>query len=111
MAVVAYKPGYEFPARDRAEVFGDDMLVHVHWLGNLYFCSAAAFRAPKAMKWADFKAGMFDPVYSADPDYANLTSESLRWTINGQVVQPQADQSLAELGLTHKGMICFEKVG
>ena len=35
---------YEFPSADRAEAFGDDQLVYVHWDGNPLFCSAACFR-------------------------------------------------------------------
>ncbi|HEX2912096.1 MAG TPA: phenol hydroxylase subunit P4 [Chloroflexia bacterium] len=110
MSVVAYKPGYEFAARDRAEVFGDDMLVHVHWLGNLFFCAAAAFRAPKAMTFGDFKANMLQGLFGADPDYATLTPENTRWLLGDTPIQPRDDQSLADLGLTHKGLLKFEKV-
>ncbi len=35
---------YDFPSADRVENFGDDQLVYVHWAGNPFFCSAAAFR-------------------------------------------------------------------
>ena len=44
---------YDFPSADRAENFGDDQLVYVHWAGNPLFCSAAAFRVPKAMPFAE----------------------------------------------------------
>ena len=45
---------YDYPAKDRQEVFGDDMLVNVMWANNMMFCAAACFRAPKAMPWASF---------------------------------------------------------
>ena len=111
MSVVTLKPGYEFPARDRAEVFGDDMLVYVHWYGNLFFCAAAAYRAPKAMKWGDFKANMVDTLFSGDPDYAQLTPENTRWMLNDREFSPSAEVSLTELGIGHKDLLKFEKVG
>ena len=40
---------YEFPSADRVENFGEDQLVYVHWRGNPLLCSAACFRAPRAM--------------------------------------------------------------
>ncbi len=107
--VAAYKPGYEFEARDRAEVFGDDMLVHVHWQGNLFFCAAAAFRAPKAMNFGDFKANTLAGVFGVDPDYAELTPENTRWYLGNEPIQPRDDQTLAELGVSHKGLLKFEK--
>jgi phenol/toluene 2-monooxygenase (NADH) P4/A4 len=107
MAVVAYKPGYEFEARDRAEVFGDDMLVYVYWQGNMLFCSAAAFRAPKAMKWGDFKANMLKGVFGIDPIYDTLNAANTAWLISELPAQPKDDQTLEELGVKHKGLIKF----
>jgi phenol hydroxylase P4 protein len=60
---------YDFPSRDRQELYGDDILVNVLWANNMMFCSAACFRAPKAMSWADFKSQMVDPWAASDPDY------------------------------------------
>jgi hypothetical protein len=45
---------YEFEPRDRAEVFGDDLIVYAYWIDNRFFCSASAWRVPKNMKWKDF---------------------------------------------------------
>jgi phenol hydroxylase P4 protein len=111
MAVVSLKPGYEFQARDRAEVFGDDMLIHVYWKGNMLFCSAAAFRAPKAIKFGDFKANMLSGVFGADSSFAELNSENTRWTVDGKEVKPTDDTPLSEVCPTHKGLIMFERVG
>jgi phenol/toluene 2-monooxygenase (NADH) P4/A4 len=38
---------YEFEPRDRAEVFGDDLIVYAYWIDNRFFCSASAWRVPK----------------------------------------------------------------
>ena len=31
---------YDYPSKDRQELFGDDMLVNVLWTGNMMFCAA-----------------------------------------------------------------------
>ncbi|MDB5080623.1 MAG: phenol hydroxylase subunit [Chloroflexi bacterium] len=111
MSVVSLKPGYEFPARDRAELFGNDMLVYTHWVGNLMFSAAAAFRVPQGMPWGDFKANMLDGLFGGDaPAYRQLTPENTRWTLNDQEFSPANDRSLADLGITHKDLIKFEQV-
>ncbi len=96
---------YDFPSKDRPEVFGDDLLVHVMWTNNMMFVSAACFRAPKAMSWADFKSQMIDPWAASDPDYD--PSAPTDWSVDGQSTSPAEDASLADLGVVHKGLITF----
>jgi phenol hydroxylase P4 protein len=104
MSVKALAP-YKFPPADRAELYGDDMLVHVNWDGNLLFCAAACFRAPKAMKWSDFKAQMIDPWAQGDPDY--VAEQAKDWRIGDTPFEPDPDKTLAELGVRHKALIKF----
>lgn len=106
MAVRALKPGYEFPSRSRQELYGDDQLVHVMWRGNMMFCAAACFRAPKAMKWSEFLSTMVDPWASSDPDYVPGSGHD--WVIDGNPVKPENDRSLAEHGVGHKSLIEFK---
>ena len=61
---------YDFPSKSRQELYGDDQLVHVWFQGNPWFCAAACYRAPTAMTWADFWAGMIIPW--AEEDLARL---------------------------------------
>ncbi len=96
---------YDFPSKDRPEVFGDDLLVHVMWTNNMMFASAACFRAPKAMSWADFKSQMIDPWAASDPDYDPAAPRD--WSIDGQSTSPSETASLADLGVVHKGLITF----
>jgi phenol hydroxylase P4 protein len=106
MSVRALAPGYDFPSRSRAELYGDDQLVHVLWRGNLMFCSAACFRAPKAMTWADFLSGMVEPWASSDPDFKPGTQRD--WVLDGRPLDPRGDATLAELGVGHKSLLEFE---
>lgn len=96
---------YDYPSRDRQELFGDDMLVHVMWVNNPMFCAAVCFRAPRAMPWAEFKTQMIDPWAASDPDYDPSTPAD--WRIDDVEVFPAAETSLVALGLVHKGLITF----
>ncbi|HZD67302.1 MAG TPA: phenol hydroxylase subunit P4 [Acidimicrobiales bacterium] len=96
---------YDFPSSDRAELFGDDQLVHVRWRGNMALCAAAAFRAPKAMTWAEFRSTMVDPWAASDPDY---DPDSVRgWTLDEAEFTPDPEVSLAHLGVGHKSVLSF----
>lgn len=97
---------YDYPSKDRPENFGDDMLVHVQWVNNLLFCSAACFRAPKAIPWADFKAQLIDPWAASDPDYDPAAPTD--WKVaGGQAIDTGANPSLSDTGVGHKGLITF----
>jgi phenol hydroxylase P4 protein len=96
---------YDYPAKDRQEVYGDDILVNVMWTNNMMFCSAACFRAPKAMSFADFKTQMIDSWAASDPDYD--PSAPGNWQVNGADFSPDDQMSLNDTGVGHKGLITF----
>jgi phenol hydroxylase P4 protein len=96
---------YAFPSADRVENFGDDQLVYVHWEGNLFLCSAAAFRAPKAMPFGDFLEVMVKPWAHSDPDFDPATVTD--WRLFDEPLAVDASTSLAELGVGHKGLLKF----
>ena len=102
MAQVSVKAlyDYDFPSADRVENFGDDQLVYVHWAGNPFFCSAAAFRAPKAMPFGDFVTSMVEPWASSDPDFGGVKA----WE---NVDDSDVTKSLADLGIGHKALLVF----
>jgi phenol/toluene 2-monooxygenase (NADH) P4/A4 len=96
---------YDFPSADRAENFGDDQLVYVHWLGNPLFCSAACFRVPRAMPFGEFVSGVVAPWASSDPDFDPASVRD--WTVFGEPLEPAGDASLADLGIGHKALLTF----
>ncbi|MCF7550856.1 phenol hydroxylase subunit P4 [Pseudonocardia sp. WMMC193] len=96
---------YDFPSRDRIELYGDDQLIHVYWADNMFMCAAACLRAPRAMPWAQFKAAMVDEWAAADPDYDPAAPHS--WRRDDEPIEPKPDQTLEELGIPHKGVVSF----
>jgi phenol/toluene 2-monooxygenase (NADH) P4/A4 len=95
---------YDFPAVDRAEVFGDDMLVNVWWRNNRLIATPACFRAPKAMSFADFTANVVDAWAATDPDYD--PSAVTDWQVDDQAITPDDGAALADL-VGHKGLLSF----
>jgi phenol hydroxylase P4 protein len=97
---------YVFEPTDGAAAYGDDQLVMVHREDpGLWFCAAACFRAPKAMRWADFKAQMIDGWCATDPDYDPASATA--WRIFDEPFEPSDDATLAELGIAHKSLVKF----
>ena len=96
---------YRFPSADRAENFGDDQLVYVHWRGNLLFSAAACFRAPKAMTFGDFMAAMVDGWAGSDSDY-DPTAVG-HWQLFGKPFTVDPQTPMAELGIGHKALLSF----
>lgn len=105
MTVRALSPGYDFPSRSRAELYGDDQLVNVLWRGNMMFCSAACFRVPKAMTWAAFVEQMVDPWAGSDPGY--VPGSPRGWVLDGRPLEPDGERTLADLGVGHKSLLEF----
>lgn len=96
---------YDFPSADRAELFGDDQLVYVHWTGNPLFCSAACFRVPKAMAFGEFVSGVVEPWAASDPDFDPAKVGD--WRLFAETLEPADQKSLADLGIGHKALLTF----
>jgi phenol hydroxylase P4 protein len=96
---------YDFPSADRAELFGDDQLVYVHWDGNPLFCSAACFRAPQAMPFGEFVAQLVNPWAASDTDFDPAGIRD--WRLFEDPLAVSAERSLADLGIGHKALLHF----
>ncbi len=97
---------YRFPSRSRQELYGDDQLVSVLWEDNRWFCSAVMQRAPKAMTFGDFWDQMIAPWAAADPDLDPAKGwADFAWTLGGKPFTPEAERSLADLGVGHKDVL------
>lgn len=99
---------YKFPARDRAEVFGDDIIVYAYWIDNPFFCSASAWRVPKNMKWKDFVGQILGQLYGLDPDFKKV--KEWKWYHFDNEFKPDDEKTLSELGLRHKSIVKFKPV-
>lgn len=95
---------YDFPARDRQELFGDDQIVNVQRDGQMFMHIPGCFRVPKAMKWADFHA-QIEEWAGGDPDYK--PGSATDWRLDDEAFDPKPDQTIADLGIAHKGLVRF----
>jgi phenol/toluene 2-monooxygenase (NADH) P4/A4 len=97
---------YEFTPLDGADAYFPDQLVIVERQDpQLWFCSAATFRAPRAMPWGDFKTAMIDGWCGADPDYDPASCSD--WRLMGESFEPDPTKTLEELGIGHKFLVQF----
>lgn len=96
---------YDFPSADRQELFGDDQLVYVHWEGNLFFCSAACFRAPRDMPVSAFLSDIVGPWAGSDPEFDAEAITS--WQLFDEAIELDGDRSLADHGIGHKALLKF----
>ena len=94
---------YEFQSRSRQELYGDDILVHLLRADSMFLCSAATFRAPKAMTWAEFESTMVMPFVTSDPDFD--ASKPLSWKLVDDDFVPDPEASLADNGIKHKNCV------
>jgi phenol/toluene 2-monooxygenase (NADH) P4/A4 len=96
---------YDFPSKDRQELYGDDQLVNIFWEGNTFIVAPGCFRVPRSMTWSDFRSQVLDPWASADPDFqADLATD---FRLDDEPVDPAPDQTIGQLGVAHKGLIKF----
>lgn len=104
MAVNALYP-YKYPSRSRQELYGDDIMVHVAFRGNMLFAAASSWRMPPSTRWADFICDTVDPWAAMDPrvDLGSIGD----WYLDGEPLKPTAGATLAELGVGHKSMLSF----
>lgn len=96
---------YDYPSRDRQELFGEDILVNVLWWDTMMLVSPACFRVPRTMTWSDFRTGMIDPWAASDPGYDPAAAGG--WTVDGRDFRPEDDMTLADVAVAHKGLITF----
>jgi phenol/toluene 2-monooxygenase (NADH) P4/A4 len=96
---------YDFPSADRIENFGDDQLVYVLWRGNPLFSAAACFRAPQAIPFGEFVAGIVNPWAGSDPDFDPAAVRD--WRLFDEPIDAAGDKSLADLGISHKALLSF----
>ena len=104
---------YNPASRSAQELYGDDILMHVWWKGNPWFVAAATFRVSPQMTFADFWSGVFVPYHEEDPDFdAGKGWEQFDWFLavgrDTVPVEVSAEQTLADLGLTHKAVLGFK---
>lgn len=105
MGVRAIGP-YKFSSRSRAELYGDDQLVHVWWRDNQFLASAATFRVPSAIAFDDFVTIFVEPWAASDPDFEPGSPHA--WQLDGTPIEIGGAASLRELEIGHKHTLSFQ---
>lgn len=97
---------YKFPSRSRAELYGDDQLVHVWWRDNQFLAAAATFRVLTSMPFGEFVSAVVEPWAASDPDFQPGSERD--WFVDDTPLRVRDDASLSELGIGHKHTVSFQ---
>ncbi|MBB2891953.1 phenol hydroxylase subunit P4 [Flexivirga oryzae] len=106
MGVRSINGEYSFPSRSRAELYGDDQLLHVLWRGNPFVCSAGTFRVPKTISFEEFVTTVLEPWAGADPDFIPGSEQSYQLDLVD--FEPDPSLPLQDQGIGHKSLLSFE---
>lgn len=94
------------PARDRLENFHGQQLLYVLWERHLIICAPIALALPPDLPFEQLVQQVLPgTVFAQHPDWQRLADTPLEWHANGQRLNPQPGQTLAELGLGHKTLL------
>lgn len=111
MSVAAITPDYMGERRDRVENFHGNQLVFIGWDHHLMFCSPVALALPPETSFGKFLDEYIPGAFSLHPDFGEIEWDRVQWHLNGEHFEPDADKTLAELGVDHKSIIRFATPG
>lgn len=98
---------YEFPAANRRENYGDDIVVYICWKHHVGFHTGApAYRISPETKLRDFLE-LVRSDYGVEPAAAKIVWEKAEWTYEGKPWKAQLDKTIAENGLSHMAFLWF----
>lgn len=111
MTVIALNEGYTGEMKDRVENFHGQQLLFVGWDRHLMFCAPHCVPVSPSIRFRELFEGVIAPMYSAHPDWANVTLETVEWLRSSAPFTPDFDASLEQNGLSHKALIRLRTPG
>ncbi len=111
MAVRAITPDYSFAARDTQSNYGDNILLYIGWDHHTLFCSAKAFLISPHATFQQLLDELMPAGFSQHPEFSQIDWTQTQFMLDGQSIQAQPEQSLAELGFGHKSLLRFMTPG
>lgn len=96
---------YEFPSRDREEIFGDNLIVYFSWEQHLLFAAPFLLFTPRDVTFAQFVEERVKPLIAPDPQAGEIDWATVEW-LNGETpMQPDFAATLDGNGIGHKDQI------
>src|SRR3546814_13548047 len=74
---------YEFPSRDREEIFGDNLIVYFSWEQHLLFAAPFLLFTPRDVTFAQFVEERVKPLIAPDPQAGEIEWATVEW-LNGE---------------------------
>src|SRR3546814_20504710 len=78
---------YEFPSRDREEIFGDNLIVYFSWEQHLLFAAPFLLFTPRDVTFAQFVEERVKPLIAPDPQAGEIDWATVEWLDRKSVVK------------------------
>ncbi|PVZ83442.1 phenol hydroxylase [Serratia sp. S1B] len=111
MSVRAINTNYDFEPRDLQKHYGDNILIYIGWDHHTLFCAAHAMLVSPQQTFQQLLAQQMTAGFSQHPDFAEIEWDKAKFTLDHQEIQPQPQQTLAELGFSQKSLLRFVTPG
>ena len=99
---ITARDGYVDIVRDRVENFHGNQLVYVAWDDHLLFSAAQTFSLPPAMSFQVLISEVLPTVFDHHPDFKHIKWAAVKWSLDGEPLEPDMDGSLEHNGVGHK---------
>lgn len=97
---------------DEVENFNGNQLLALDWDDHRGLGGAPSLVAlAPSMLFSSVLSDVMPGLFSAHPDWASIDWKMVKWVLDGQVFQPNADASLKDNGIGHKSFIRFKTPG
>lgn len=106
MTVHAIHNNYQFEPLDLQKLWRS--ILTLRGLGSSHtFCSAHAMLASPQQTFGQLIEQQITGGFAQHPDFAKIDWSKVQYTLDGQTINPENTQSLAELGFGHKSLLRF----
>ncbi len=111
MSVRAIHSNYDFEPRDLQKNYGDNILIYIGWDHHTLFCAAHAMLVSPQQTFQQLLDQQMVAGFAQHPDFAQIQWDQVTFTLDHQQIQPQSQQTLAELGFGQKSLLRFVTPG
>ena len=96
---------YEFPSRDRADVFRHNPLVHFGWEQHLLFAAPFLLFTPRNTTFGEMIEERVKPLLAPDPQASAIDWQAVEWLNGDTPFEPDFAATLEVNGIGHKDHI------
>ncbi len=102
---------YQGTPADTVDKFHGNQLVYVCWEQHLMFCAPHCLPLPPDMPFGALVKEVLPGVYDSHPEWPQIDWDQVVWQIDDQIVKPDMEAAIKDMGVGHKSVIRFRTPG